>query len=125
MLILACKSCDPSSRRLLLEVLQHLVLDPLLAVRSVAVQLGVVDQRRQVRQLLHVLEQVGDVVGDVRVGRLQVLELLLVQLTNAVQRLAQRLEVAVLPAVGLVRELGQQNRVVRVREAGHGGQRCS
>merc|ERR1719445_194496 len=91
--------------RLLLEVLEHLVLDPLLALRLVHVVLGREDEAREVGQLVDVYEQVLNVVRDLSLVRVLFLQLPLVHLTNAVHRQANLVKVLPLLRLGILRVL--------------------
>jgi len=88
-----------------------LLLDPLLVVGGVGVGRLLVNQARQVSQLINEEEELGDVVsdgGDVRVVPFQVL---LVDLAHALETLIDGLKVCVGPGVLLDPRLNQQDRM--------------
>mmetsp|Transcript_6847 Transcript_6847/g.17505 ORF Transcript_6847/g.17505 Transcript_6847/m.17505 type:complete len:337 (+) Transcript_6847:240-1250(+) len=111
--------CPAPSRDLLLEVVEHAVLDPLLVVRLVGHRLGVVHKGAHVHQAVDVAEEVGDFVGDVWQVGVQLLQLLLKHLAHPVHSTGERLVVHVCPGALVQRGLHQDDGVPGV--VGHGG----
>lgn len=89
----------------------NLLFDPLLVVRGVRVGGLLVHEAAQVGELVHKVKQLADVVGDgwgVRVAPLQVL---LVDLADALHALVDTFVVAVGSRLRIPGRLDQQNRV--------------
>lgn len=90
---------------------EDLVLDPVLALGDVDVRLVVEDKAAEVRETVDELEESADVVGDARDVRVELLEVLLVDLADRLHALVRALVVRPGARLHFGARLHQQNGV--------------